>query len=172
LAKLPERTEQCQRNAERLARALEALPGVFVPRGAPGRISVHHKFRVHVSSEAAGLSLSPAVLRDALAIALRAEGLHVVLWQTVPLPAQSVFHRRDPAGGFPHPREGGTDLAANYDPARYPHTRTLLDRSVVLFSQSCPLIAQSDDLVDRYVEAFSRIWRRREALAEWAMRSS
>jgi hypothetical protein len=39
-----------------------------------------------------------------------------------------------------------------------------------LFSQSCPLIAQSDEVVDRYADVFGRVWRHREALADWAAR--
>jgi perosamine synthetase len=172
LSRLPDRTERCQRNAERLARALEQLPGVSPPAVAPARTSVHHKFRVRIDPELAGLSLTPKALRDALFVALRAEGLEVVLWQTGPLPAQTVFQRRDPASGFPRSREGGTNLAENYDPARYPGTRALLDGSVVLFSQSCPLIAQEDALLAAYAEAFSRVWHRRDALAEWIARRS
>jgi dTDP-4-amino-4,6-dideoxygalactose transaminase len=172
LVKLPERTERCQRNADGLARALAELPGVTPPRSMPARTSVHHKFRVRIDPARAGLATSPKALRDALLQALRAEGLEVVLWQTVPLPAQTLFQRRDPATGFPRPVEGGTNLAVNYDPAHYPHTRALLDGSVVLFSQSCPLIAQEEDLVERYAEAFARVWHRREALAAWATRRS
>jgi perosamine synthetase len=170
LGKLPERTGRCQRNAERLARALGELPGVTPPRVPPGRTSVHHKFRVHLDPERAGVALPAERLRDAMVLALRAEGMEVVLWQTAALPAQSVFQRRDPSVGFPRAREGGTDLAANYDPLCYPKTKALLGGSVVLFSQSCPLIAQSDEVVDRYAEAFRRVWHHREALADWTTR--
>jgi perosamine synthetase len=170
LGKLPERTARCQRNADRLSRALADLPGVSPPHVPPGRTSVHHKLRVHLDPVRAGLPLSPRQLRDAVMLALRAEGLEVVLWQSEPLPAQGVFQRRDPAGGFPRALEGGTSLEDNYDPARYPRTQALLDGSIVLFSQSCPLIAQSDDVVDRYAEAFRRVWYHRETLSEWALR--
>jgi perosamine synthetase len=170
LAALPERTARCQRNADRLARALVELPGVVPPLVPTGRTSVHHKFRVHLDPARAGVDLSPRRLRDAVLVALRAEGLEVVLWQSAPLPAQAVFQRRDPLAGFPRAREGGSDLAANYDPSRYPRTKALLDGSVVLFSQSCPLIAQGDDVIDRYVEAFRRVWNHRDALTEWAAR--
>ena len=170
LAKLPERTERCQRNAERLARALNELPGVTAPRPVPGRTSVHHKFRVHVDPQAAGLSLTPVKLRDAVIAALRAEGLEIVLWQSVPLSAQTVFQKRDPLDGFPSAWPDGTNLADNYDPARYPRTRALLDGSLVLFSQSCPLIAQDEAIVDRYAEAFQRVWEHRRALGDWAAR--
>ncbi len=66
----------------------------------------------------------------------------------------------------------GPTWQVNYDPSRYPRTRELLDGLVVLFSQSCPLIAQADELVDRYVEAFERVWHHRAALAAWAQRET
>jgi perosamine synthetase len=170
LARLPERTARCQRNAGALACALSELPGVSAPVVPLGRTSVHHKFRVRVDPESAGLPLTARQLRDAVVVALRAEGLEVVLWQSDALPAQTVFQRRDPSVGFPRVQEGGTDLAANYDPERYPRTKALLDGSVVLFSQSSPLIAQPDDVVARYAEAFGRVWHHRNALAEWAIK--
>jgi hypothetical protein len=131
---------------------------------------VHHKFRVRLDPNVAGVDLSGPALRDATAHALRAEGLEVVQWQSGPLPAQRVFQRRDPEGGFPTARDGreGTDLRVNYDPARYPRTQAHLASSFILFSQSCPLIAQSSDVVDGYVEAFRRVWHNRSALADWA----
>jgi dTDP-4-amino-4,6-dideoxygalactose transaminase len=170
LSRLPERTERGVRNADRLARALAELRGITAPAYPPGRTSVHHKFRVHLDPVAAGVDLPVSRWRDAVLAALRAEGLEVVFWQSTSLPAQTVFQRRDVAQGFPRSLEGGTDLAANYDPARYVRTNALLARSLVLFSQSCPLIAQPDDIVDRYAEAFGRIWHSRAALAEWASR--
>jgi dTDP-4-amino-4,6-dideoxygalactose transaminase len=170
LAQLPERTERCQRNAERLSRALTELEGVTAPFVPPGRTSVHHKFRVHLDPERAGVDISPELLRDAMLLALRAEGLEVVLWQSAPLPAQPVFQRRDPSAGFPRGHADGTDLLVNYDPRRYPGTQSLLSGSLVMFSQSCPLIAQSDDLIEHYAEAFRRVWRHRQALVEWASR--
>jgi dTDP-4-amino-4,6-dideoxygalactose transaminase len=169
LGRLAERTARCQDSARKLARALGQLPGVTPPRETSGRTSVHHKFRVHLDPESTGVPIAPERLRDAMVAALRAEGLEVVLWQAVPLPQQTFFQRRDASGGFPRGREGGTDLIANYDPARYPRTRALLAGSLVLFSQSCPLIAQDDALVDRYAEAFQRVWDHRKALAEWAL---
>jgi hypothetical protein len=132
-----------------------------------GRTSVHHKYRVHLDPIAAGVDVPPPLWRDAVIDALRAEGLEVVLWQSTSLPAQTVFQQRDTAGGFPRSLDGGTDLADNYDPSRYPRTNKLLASSLLLFSQSCPLIAQSNDVVDRYADAFRRVWEHRHALAAW-----
>ena len=157
LARLPERTARCQRNADRLGRALAGLPGVAPPHVPAGVTSVHHKFRVQLDPAAAGSSLSRRDLRDVVNEALTAEGLEVVLWQTDALPAQRVFQERF-GSDWPWTSDRETPFARAYDPSRYPRTRELLDGSVVLFSQSCPLIAQDDDLVDRYAEAFARVW--------------
>lgn len=172
LAKLGLRTARAQRNADRLCRALSELPGVRPPVVPQGRTSVHHKFRVHVDPSAAGLDISRAKLRDAMLHALRAEGLEVVQWQGAALSSQAFFQKRDPLGGFPKAREDGTNLAHNYDPSRYPRTAELFEGSFVLFSQSCPLIAQDDATVDRYIDAFRRVWEHRRALADWAARPS
>jgi dTDP-4-amino-4,6-dideoxygalactose transaminase len=168
LAQLSERTSTCQLSAQRLARRLADLPGVVPPVFPPGRTSVHHKFRVRLDPARAGLHVPAERLRDVMMRALVAEGLEVVQWQTAPLPAQPVFQRRARADGFPEasrpPFTTSTDLSKNYDPSRYPRTISLLAGSLVLFSQSCPLIAQTDDTVDRYAEAFERVWRHREAV--------
>ena len=46
----------------------------------------------------------------------------------------------------------------------------LLDASLVLFSQTCPLIAQSAETVDLYAEAFRKVWSNRSQLVELATR--
>jgi hypothetical protein len=171
LSKLAERTERCQRNAERLSRSLRELPGVHPPDVPRGSTSVHHKFRVRLDPAEAGLDVSPRVLRYATMRALHAEGLEVVTWQTAPLPAQPVFQLREGFGrGWPWTTDLETDFAQRYDPARFPRTQRLLDGSLLLFSQSCPLIAQESDVVARYAEAFARVWDQRFDLVRRAPR--
>ena len=156
LAKLPERTRRCQENAERLSRALAELPGVSPPTVPKGATSVHHKYRVRLDPAAAGVSISPRQFRDVMIRALQAEGLEVVLWQTAPLPAQPVFQRLEGfGGGWPWSADKETDFASLYAPERFPKTQRLLDGSLLLFSQSHPLIAQARETVDRYAEAFT-----------------
>jgi dTDP-4-amino-4,6-dideoxygalactose transaminase len=168
LERLPERTQRCAENAESLSARLRELPGVIPPAALPGRSSVHHKYRVHLDPERAGLSCSPVMLRESIKAALEAEGCEVVYWQSQPLPAQDVFRQRlVPALQV---RAGGTDLTQNYDPARYPNTTRLLDGSLLLFSQSYPLIGQDARLVDRYAEAFARVWHHREEIVSRAAR--
>ena len=171
LARLADATARARANADRLAKALCALPGVAVAGGPAGASSVHHKFRVSLDPKAAGVGLSARALRDVTRKALHAEGVEVVLWQTASLPAQSTFqHRKGFGTGFPWSADPETDFAAIYAPERFPNTQHLLDSSVVLFSQSCPLIAQTAGMVDRYAEAFARVWRHRGDLEQWARR--
>ena len=169
LARLPGLTAAAQRNGRRLAQKLAELPGVLPPRELPGRTTVFHKFRVRFDAARAGLDVSRRVLRDAMKAALAADGLEVVFWQGAPLPAHPVFQKRAEYmfRGLP----GGTDLAANYDPARYARTSALLDGSIVLFSQSFPLIGQTETTTDRYAEAFARVWHHREAVVQAFTRS-
>jgi dTDP-4-amino-4,6-dideoxygalactose transaminase len=164
LKRLPELTRLCQENAARLSSRLAELPGVTPPAELPGRTSVHHKVRVHLDPAKAGLSCSPRALRDVIATALRAEGCDVGLWQSEPLPAQEVFRRRAQSAFRSLPE--GTDLAQNYQASRYPNATRLLDGSFILFSHSCPLIAQSAKTVDRYAEAFARVWRNRDTIVQ------
>jgi len=171
LARLPEKTRACQANAERLSRALRELPGVSPPTIPAGSTSCHHKFRVRLDPVAAGVSLSPRAFRDAMVRALRAEGLEVVLWQVAPLPAQPVFQRREGfGGGWPWSSDRETNFDEIYAPERFPRTQRLLDGSIVLFSQSRPLIGQTAETVERYAEAFAKVWRHRDEIAAWAAR--
>jgi dTDP-4-amino-4,6-dideoxygalactose transaminase len=161
LAKLPEWTRLAQKNADRLSQALSELPGVLPPKTPAGRTSVHHKYRVRFDLRAAGLEgTDPIAFRDALLRALRAEGCEAVLWQNQPLPAFRLFTERKGYGrGFPWTATG----APSTDGA-FPRTERLLSTSVLLFSQSCPLIAQSEELVMRYADAFARVWAERAKL--------
>jgi hypothetical protein len=68
-----------------------------------------------------------------------------VLWQTRPVPGQTLFQRMG---------------VASYDLARFPVTRAILDRSLVLFSQTYPIAPQPRSLVEAYAEAFARVWTR------------
>ena len=118
--------------------------------------------------QVAGVDLAPRALRDATMKALGAEGCKVVMWQAEPLSKFPLFQEMKGYGkGFPF-SAGDTDrLRANYT-ASYPNTTKLLDSSLVLFSQTCPLIAQSAETVDLYAEAFRKVWNERKHLAEVA----
>jgi dTDP-4-amino-4,6-dideoxygalactose transaminase len=170
LAKLPARTAASQANARRLFARLRELPGVR-PFGEPeGVESVFHKVRVGFDAEAAGIDLAPRALRGALMRALEAEGVNAVLWQDHIMPEHPLFARLEGFGeGWPFSRADDiAELRASYEPSRFPVARALLDTSIVLFSQTRPLIAQTAEVVDRYAEAFAKVWARRDALVEIA----
>lgn len=157
LAKLPERTRLCQENAARLSARLQKLDGVFAPLDAPDRTSVFHKYRVRFDRSAAGLEdYAPQLIRDALVSALKQTGFEATLWERHPQTHHSVFRK---AEGLP------SHILENYQ-ASFPAVQQLLDSSFLLFSQSCPLIAQRAELVDEYGRAFEILWEHRQAIVE------
>ena len=169
LARLPALTAAAQRHFEELSRGLGALPGLAMQRIPADRTSVHHKVRVWLDPKEAGVDLAPAAFRDLVLQALRAEGVEAVLWQGEPIPQHTVFQKMEGFGKASPWSAGGPEAVAfarrNYEPARYGATRRLLERSIVLFSQSCPLIAQGDAVVAGTIEAFHKVWRHRAELA-------
>jgi dTDP-4-amino-4,6-dideoxygalactose transaminase len=170
LAKLPARTAAAQVNARRLFARLAQLPGVRPFAEPEGSESVFHKVRVGFDAQAADIPLGARELRGALLAALNAEGANAVLWQDHALPEHPLFTRFEGFGdGWPFTlSDEPAALRATYEADRYPATRALLDGSIVLFSQTRPLIAQSAELVDRYADAFEKVWSKRHALVEVA----
>jgi perosamine synthetase len=170
LAALPERTAQAQRSALRLAEALRALPGIYPPAVPDGRTHVFHKFRVRFDLGEAGLAgVDARAFRGALLEALNAEGANACVWQDAPLSAHPIFSGFGGlGGGWPYTAAHDPEaVRANYE-ADYPVTRGLLDRSVVLFTQSRPLIGQPPETVARYADAFTKVWTERARIAERA----
>jgi dTDP-4-amino-4,6-dideoxygalactose transaminase len=145
LRRLERWNENALASAELLSRTLRELPGVTPPEVPPDRVPAFHKYRVQLDATKVGVDAPPQQVRDAMLRALRAEGCEVVLWQTQPVPGQTLFRRMgNPA----------------HDLARYPVTRDILGRSLVLFSQTYPIAPQPRPLVEAYAEAFARVWTR------------
>ena len=164
LRRLEEFNEQARRNASALSAALGKLPGVTPPAVPEGRVPVWHKYRVRLDATRVGVEAPPARVRDAVVKALKAEGVDAVLWQTTPVPAQTLFQKRIGYGVRGGGAGPGTpwDLGGpvNYDLAQYPETRRLLDSSLCLFSHTYPIAPQPLSVVEQYVAAFSRVWSR------------
>lgn len=169
LGRLPALTARAQKNFDSLSRSLAELPGLAMQRIPADRTSVHHKVRLWLDPQAAGVDLDPVSFRSAVTKALRAEGVEAVLWQSEPIPEHTVFQKMEGFGkGAPWSSAGPEAMAyakKNYDAARYPATKRLLERSIILFSQSCPLIAQSEEIVGRTAEAFHKVWAQRTELS-------
>jgi perosamine synthetase len=95
--------------------------------------------------------------RQKILAALKAEGVEVSLWQTVPVPGQTLFQERTGYGlGCPWKCPLGQEV--KYDLAEYPETTKLLEDSMVVGSHSYPLFPQPSELMTKYVEAFQRVF--------------
>jgi dTDP-4-amino-4,6-dideoxygalactose transaminase len=158
LAKLDGWVAAASANADLLSRRLGALPGVTPPALQGDDTSCHHKYRVRIDGGALGIDAPARVVRDALLAALVAEGLEAVLWQTQPVPGQALFRNRAGLGGRPWPWDHAAPVS--YDLSQYPETTRLLDGSICLFSQTCPIAPQTRELVETYAETFERVWSR------------
>lgn len=136
-------TARSQRNAARLTERLAGLPGVTPPFVPPDRTHVFHKYRVRLDPEGAGVDLAPRGFRDRVLLALRAEGVEAVLWQSIPLPSHPLFASCEP----------------------YPEATAALEASLVVGSQSYPLFAQPEPIVEAWAGAFEKVWVHRAELS-------
>jgi perosamine synthetase len=143
-----------------LSARLQKLPGVLPPFVAKDRTSSFHKYRVRFNLEAAGLSeYQPVQVRDALLSALKQTGFEATLWERHPQNHHTIF--ADATEVPAHVRE-------NYK-NKFNSTQALLDSSFLLFTQSCPLIAQNAETVDAYADAFELFWNERKAIVASAL---
>jgi dTDP-4-amino-4,6-dideoxygalactose transaminase len=171
LARLPAMIDNAQKNAELLSARLADLPGITPPVVPAGRTSCYHKYRIRLDAEklGGGIKAPPRQVRDAFLRALCAEGVEAVLWQTLPVPGQTLFRKQAGYGGGVPWSLGKGQIS--YDLAQYPETNKLLDSSIVLFSQTYPIAPQPRALCEAYAEAVAKVWRRLDevlALAEKA----
>jgi perosamine synthetase len=165
LRRLSEWNANALANAELLSRRLRELPGVTAPEFPDDCVPAFHKYRVQLDGTRVGLQATPVQVRDAMLRGLRAEGCEVVLWQTRPVPGQTLFQRLDAeAAGRP----GGPAPRVSYALSQYPETTRILDRSLCLFSQTYPIAPQPRSLVETYAEAFTRVWMRLDDVVESA----
>jgi len=140
LRRLSATTERAVRNGRHLNARLRELTGLIVPTVPQDRTHVFHKYRLALDADALASRKRGVALRDGLLEALRAEGVEVSLWQTSPLPRHPVFE----------------------DGEAYPVAQAVLDASFVVGSQSYPLFAQPDAVVDAWANAFEKVWGHRE----------
>jgi dTDP-4-amino-4,6-dideoxygalactose transaminase len=164
LGRLDELNANAQKNAESLSKRLAQLPGVAAPTLLNDATSCYHKYRVRLDAKAVGVEEKPKLVRDAVVAALKAEGVDAVLWQTQPVPGQSLF--RDKVGygkGWPWSQSA----PVSYELSQYPETVKLLDSSLVLFSHTYPIAPQPSSLVDSYADAFEAVWGSLTAVLEW-----
>ncbi|MGE0431426.1 MAG: DegT/DnrJ/EryC1/StrS family aminotransferase [Planctomycetota bacterium] len=169
LKRLPQDTERVRRNAHRLIEGFSGLPGIRAQFEPEHCTSVWHKFRIRLDAVAAGvkeyLPDSPTAFRDCLRQAISDDDGEAVLWQTKAVCGQGLFREKRGFGhGIPWTLPGVREI--DYSLGQFPATQALLDNSLCLFSQSHPLIAQPDDVIDSYVQMLRRIWDHLPAVAK------
>lgn len=158
LKELDHYNENAQKNAEFLSKALSEIEGIITPRVPEDRTSIYHKYRIRFDVSRFGADMSISEFRDKVMKALKAEGVDVALWQTRPVPAQSLFQIKEGYGkGCPWSCPFyGNDIT--YDAADYPETTRLLNDSLVICSEAYPIYAQKMQLMEHYAKAFHKVF--------------
>jgi dTDP-4-amino-4,6-dideoxygalactose transaminase len=157
LRRLDASLAQTRRNAAYLTAELGQIPGILPPYVAPDCVSSYYQYRLRLDSKALGLSMPIREFRLKLLAALGAEGVEVSLWQTVPVPGQTLFQERTGYGqGCPWQCPLGAEV--KYDLAEYPETLRLLEDSLVIGSHTHPIFPQPLELMQKYVEAIQRVF--------------
>lgn len=159
LTKLDKINENAQQNADILNAALEPIKGIIPPVSPKDRTHVYHKYRARLEPKELGIEIPPRIFRDKVLLALQAEGVPAVLWQTFPLPANPLFQRKEGFGkGFPWSFPGARTI--DYCADEYPETIKLLDSSLVIGSEKYPLYAQPPETVRLWGEAIQKVFKR------------
>jgi perosamine synthetase len=142
---------------------LAALPGLRVPVAPPDRTHAWHVLRFRVDLPAAGLDgVRPDAIRGALLRLLRAEGVPAGQYQRIPLPRQPVFLDRDGFGrNYPW-----TVTGTPVQDGGFPVTEQVIADSLVL--AKCHLHPDSGPLLQRYADAFEKVWQHRDLVRSMA----
>jgi perosamine synthetase len=146
-----------RKNAAYLTEHLGKIPGVFPPYVSPDCTSSYYQYRIRLDPRTAGVDLPAKEFRPKVLAALKAEGVEVSLWQTVPVPGQTLFQERT-GYRLSCPWKCPLGEEVKYDLAEYPETVKLLVDSLVIGSHSYPLFPQPTELMRSYVEAFQRVF--------------
>jgi perosamine synthetase len=146
-----------RKNAGYLTEQLGKIRGIIPPHVPPDCTSSYYQYRIRLDPRAAGAGLPPKEFRSKVLAALKAEGMEVSLWQTVPVPGQALFQERT-GYGLSCPWKCPLGEEVKYDLTEYPETVRLLADSLVIGSHSYPLFPQPMELMRSYVEAFQRVF--------------
>lgn len=154
-----------QANIAPFLERLSALPGIRVPTAPEDRTHAWHVLRFRFDAEQAGVpGAAPEALREALRRLLRAEGVPVGQYQRRSLPEQPVFAERLGFGnGQPWGAAGGGP-----EPGDFPATRAVIADSLVLAKNH--LHPGAGPLLQRYADAFEKVWEHRDVLRAMAVR--
>jgi perosamine synthetase len=154
LERLDDYAKERDGNVRALLGRLSALPGLVVPTCPPDREHAWHILRFRFDPGAAlGEQLPPGAFRAAIHRAMKAEGVPLLPYQLVPLPAQPAF-RSD---------HGATMV---YRAEYYPQTLAVIDDSLTL--QRWHLNPASGPVLSKVADAFEKLWENLEPIGEMA----
>jgi dTDP-4-amino-4,6-dideoxygalactose transaminase len=157
LRRLDASLANARKNAAYLSEALAKIPGITPPYVPADCTSSFYQYRLRLDPHAAGVDLPAKEFRLKVLAALKAEGAEVSLWQTIPVPGQTLFQERT-GYGLSCPWKCPLGEEVKYDLAEYPETVKLLADSLVIGSHTHPLFPQPLELMRSYVEAFQRVF--------------
>jgi len=158
LKRLDEYNAKAQKNAQFLSKCLSEIKGVIAPFVPEDRTSIYHKYRVRLDLFELQIDMKTSKFRDKVMRALQAEGVDVTLWQSHPVPGQTLFQLKEGYGkGCPWSCPY-SNRETKYDVQDYPETVKLLNDSFVVCSELYPIYAQKLELMKYYAEAFHRVF--------------
>ncbi len=159
LRRLPAAHQARGRTVTALLSRLAELPGLVVPSTPDDRTHAWHILRLRVDPTAMGFpDVAAGAMRRILQRALRAEGVPVQEYQSLPLPAQPALRDRAGFGGYPW--RLSPDTPSDYD---CPNTVAVIEDSFTF--QRWHLNPASGPVLDRCADAFEKVWQHRETLA-------
>ncbi|MCZ7428590.1 DegT/DnrJ/EryC1/StrS family aminotransferase [Micromonospora sp. WMMA1949] len=162
LARFAERRAARAAQVAALLDRLAALPGLVVPECPPDRTHAWHMLRLRIDPAAAGhAGLDAGALRAILQRALRAEGVPVQPYQSLPLPGQPALRDHAAPGGYPWRLPGVSQRP--YRAEDHPVTVALIDRSFTL--QRWHLNPAAGPVLRRCADAFEKVWHHLDRLA-------
>ncbi|MGH8933855.1 MAG: DegT/DnrJ/EryC1/StrS family aminotransferase [Egibacteraceae bacterium] len=158
LARFDDDQRRRERNVQRFLRRLTPLAGLAVPVGRPDRGHGWHILRFRVDPAPFGaLTRSAAALRAVICRALKAEGVPVSRYQVVPLPCQPIFTRGSAAAGWRSAPCRVTDIAT---------AAAVVEDSFTI--QRAHLNPAAGPVLDRYADAFEKVWDERDVISRMA----
>jgi perosamine synthetase len=168
LGRFDEYERQRQENVTAFLQRLRALPGIQVPAARADSTHAWHILRFRFDPEAMGLpGLTPTALRTALRRVMRAEGVPLSQYQLITLPQQTVFRERTGfGGGYPWAAAAGDDTPDG----SHPVAEAIIEDSLTL--QKRHLNPGSGPLLQRYADAFEKVWADRATVATLARAAS
>ena len=164
LRRLDQYNAQRTEMAEYLNRSLAQIPGVEPPACPADRRPVYWTYTLEFRPDQLGLDVTARSFRQAAERALRAEGMDIGQWQSVPVPAQDVLQSRKGYGkGCPWSCRFARQV--EYRAEDYPRTLQFLEGHTCLRGVYPP---NDMTLMKSYVAAFEKVLSQPSEIVELA----